>query len=66
MVAGQAAGDFQLKDAGARLELRGDIDCRRHANANGHFEFLIAALFSVSDEVVAVMSRSEANGNFVL
>ena len=62
---GEAAGDFQLEHSGARLELRRDVNRRRHADAYGDFEIFLAALLGVFYKIVAVMSRREANGDFV-
>src|SRR5260370_29027810 len=40
---GKTAGDFQLEDPRARLELRRDVNHRRHADAYGDLEFFLAA-----------------------
>ena len=64
--AGETAGDFQFIDADARLELRRDINRRRHADTNRDFELFLAALLGVFDEIVAVMAGRETDGDFVL
>ncbi len=65
-LAGEAAGDLQLENPGPRLELRSNVNRRRYADANGDFEFFLAALLSVLNEIVAIMPGCEANGYFVL
>ena len=62
---GEAASDFQLKDAGTGFELRGNVNRRRHTDAYGDLEFFLPALLGVFDEIVAIMAGSKADRHLV-